>query len=85
MNAMSKAFLVAAGALALSAGTASAAVVCNSDGDCWRVRGKPSYGPSLGLRIHGDDWKWRRGDKYSWRDHGRGHGYYRDGAWITIR
>ena len=92
MNAISKTLLIAAGALTVSAGAltfspdrASAAVVCNSDGDCWRVRGKPRYGPDLGLRIYGDDWRWGRGDKYRWRDHGRGHGYYRDGAWITIR
>jgi hypothetical protein len=85
MNAFSKALVIAAGALTVSAGAASAAVVCNSDGDCWRVRGRPSYGPELGLRIYGDDWHWRRGEKYRWREPGRGHGYYRDGAWITIR
>ena len=92
MKALSKAFLIAAGALTVSAGAltvsatpSSAAVVCNRDGDCWRVRGRPSYGPDLGLRIYGDNHRWRRGDNYRWRNSGRGHGYYRNGAWITIR
>lgn len=75
--------LIGAAALAMTAGTASAAVVCNDDGDCWRVRGRPNYGPGVHLRIYGDDW---RGDgRHRWREPGRGHGYYRNGAWIVIR
>lgn len=92
MNAMSKGLLIAAGAVTLAAGAAtmtaapaSAAIVCNRDGDCWRVRGRPSYRPDFGLRIYGDDWRWRRGENYRWRKEGRGHGYYRDGVWVTIR
>jgi hypothetical protein len=92
MNGLSKALLIAAGvatvsvgALTVSAPTASAAVVCNSHGECWRVRGRPTYGPDLGLRIYGDSWRWRKGENYRWRKAGRGHGYYRDGVWITIR
>jgi hypothetical protein len=49
------------------------------------VRGRPTYGPDLNLRIYGDNWRWRKGENYRWRNSGRGHGYYRDGAWITIR
>jgi hypothetical protein len=71
--------------LTMAPQTASAAVVCNSHGDCWRVRGRPAYGPDLNLRIYGDNWRWRKGENYRWRNSGRGHGYYRDGAWITIR
>lgn len=92
MRAMSKALFTAAGALFVSAGTlpvsttpSEAAVVCNRDGDCWRVRGRPAYRPDFGLRVYGDNWRWRRGENYRWRNSGRGHGYYRDGAWITIR
>ena len=85
MKALTAALLIAAGTLAVSASASSAAVVCNRDGDCWRVRGKPSYGSDLGLRIYGDNHRWRRGENYRWRKVGRGHGYYRDGAWITIR
>jgi hypothetical protein len=73
-----------ASALTISADEASAAVVCNRDGDCWKVRGKPAYRPEYSLRIYGDNWRWKRGDKYRWRKVGRGHGYNRNGAWITI-
>ena len=92
MNILCKTLLIVAGAATVTGGfltmspqSASAAVVCNSSGDCWRVRGRPSYGPDLGLRIYGDNWRWRRGENYRWRNSGRGHGYYRDGVWITIR
>ena len=47
--------LLGAAALAMTAGTASAAVVCNDDGDCWRVRGRPTYGPGVQLRIYDDN------------------------------
>jgi hypothetical protein len=92
MNTLCKTLLIAAGAATVTVGTltmvpqtASAAVVCNSHGDCWRVRGRPTYGPDLNLRIYGDNWRWRKGENYRWRNSGRGHGYYRDGVWITIR
>jgi hypothetical protein len=49
--------------------TASAAVVCNEDGDCWRVKEKYDYRPDWGLTVYDDDWKWT-GDKYRWRDPG---------------
>jgi hypothetical protein len=70
--------------LAMTGGTASAAIVCNDDGDCWRVRGRPAYGPELRLRVHPDDWRFER-DRYRWREPGRGHGYYRSGVWVEIR
>ena len=82
MNAIGKAIFGAA-VLAMTAGSASAAVVCNDDGDCWRVRGRPTYGPGVHLRIYGDDY--RLGERHRWREPGRGHGYYRNGAWIEIR
>ena len=40
MNTIGKAILGAA-VLAMTAGAASAAVVCNDEGDCWRVSGAP--------------------------------------------
>jgi len=70
--------------LAISAGAASAAVVCNEDGDCWRVTSERTYPPELGLTIHPDDWTFERGDRYRWRDAGEGHGYYRDGTRVEI-
>jgi hypothetical protein len=84
MNVFMKAILVGASALTLSAPNASAAIVCNDEGDCWHVRGRPNYGPELKLRIYGDDWKWSDHDRYRWREH-EGHGYWRRGAWIDIR
>ena len=68
------------GVLALAT-TASAAVVCNEDGDCWRVKEKYDYRPDWGLTVYDDDWKWT-GDKYRWRDPGAGRGYWRKGVWI---
>ena len=72
--------------LALTAGSASAAVVCNEDGDCWRVKEQRNYEPSLKLRVMPDDWKWQDNekDRYRWRDSGRGNGYWRQGVWIEI-
>ena len=69
------------GVLALTATNASAAVVCNDEGDCWRVKEKHTYPPDVRLQIYDDDWKWT-GDKYRWRDPGAGRGYYRGGVWI---
>ena len=85
MNTFSKAILVAGAALSLTAATASAAVVCNEEGDCWRVSGEPKYEPTLKLRIMKDDWKWKEGEKYRMRDPGKGHGHYRNGVWIEIK
>ena len=76
--------LMGAAALAITAGSASAAVVCNDEGDCWRERGRPAYGPGVQLRIYDDNWK-GDGVKVRWREPGRGHGYYRNGAWVEIR
>ena len=47
-------------------------MVCNREGDCWRVKGRPSYEPGLNLRIMEDNWKWKTGEKYRWREPGRG-------------
>lgn len=85
MSAIRKTLLIGAGALALTATTASAAVVCNDEGDCWRVRGRPAYGPELRLSIHPDNWRWQRHEHYRWREPRRGHGYWRGGNWIVIR
>jgi hypothetical protein len=76
--------LLSVAALTVGAATASAAVVCNDEGDCWRVKGRPDYG-SVRLRIYDDGWKGEPGFKFRWREPGRGHGYYRNGAWVEIR
>jgi hypothetical protein len=81
---LSAALLVGASALAFTATTASAAVVCNDEGDCWHVRGGARYEPGLKLRVYPDNWRWREQEHYRWREHG-GHGYWRNGAWIELR
>jgi hypothetical protein len=87
MNALSKTALVGLAMLTLAAGTASAAVVCNEEGDCWRVQEQRTYEPSLKLRVMPDNWRWEEKDRdrYRWREPGRGHGYWRQGVWIEIK
>ena len=85
MKTITKALLGAGVALTLTAGAVSAAVVCNEDGDCWRVKEQRTYEPSLKLRVMPDDWKWKEGEKYRWREPGRGNGYYRGGVWVEIK
>ena len=87
MKTITKAILGAGVALTLTAGAGSAAVVCNDEGDCWRVSGEPRYEPTLKLRLQKDDWKWQDNekDRYRWREPGRGNGYYRGGAWVEIK
>ena len=84
MRTLAKTALAAAAALTLSSMAASAAVVCNDEGDCWRVKERRDYGPELKLHTYDDNWKWKKGEKYRWRDAGHGHGYYRGGVWINI-
>ena len=85
MSMLSKTLLTGIATLALSAGAASAAVVCNYEGDCWRTQGRADYRPHLRLSVHPDNWQWRRGERYRWRESGRGHGYYHSGRWMEIR
>ena len=85
MKALTKAILVAASALALTATTASAEIACNAEGDCWHVK-RHDYHPGLKLSIHPDNWKWaeHEKEKYKWREH-EGHGYWHGGTWIDIK
>ena len=67
--------------LALASTGASAAVVCNDEGDCWKTKEKLTYPPNVSLHVYDDDYKWE-GDKYHWRDAGPGRGYWRGGVWV---
>ena len=73
------------GILALTATSASAAIVCNAEGDCWHVKEKYDYRPEFGVHVYGDDWKWADTDnqKYRWREH-EGRGYWRGGVWTDF-
>jgi hypothetical protein len=85
MKHLRNALLGIVGVLALTATSASAAVVCNEEGDCWRVKEKHTYPPEVKLHIYEDDWKWADADsaKYRWREPGAGRGYWgRGGVWI---
>jgi len=77
--------LGAACALTLLPLTASAAIVCNHEGDCWHAREVDHYRPEFGLVVHPDNWRWadHEHDKYRWREH-EGRGYWHEGHWVEI-
>jgi hypothetical protein len=66
--------------LAFSSTSASARIVCNVDGDCWHVHEDYTYRPDWGLTVHRDNWKWKEGKHFSWREH-KGRGYWKGGNW----
>lgn len=80
------ALCMAAGALALTAGAASARMVCNSEGDCWHTDQNVHYPPALGVQIHPDHWYFhqRWDDTHHYRDYHEGRGYYKGGIWVTL-
>jgi hypothetical protein len=79
-----KLIMATAGALLVGATGASAAIVCNDEGDCWKVKKRVEYQPELRLRVYDDDWKWKEGEKYRWRESRGDHGYWRGGIWIDL-
>ncbi|MBV9572053.1 MAG: hypothetical protein JO056_12505 [Alphaproteobacteria bacterium] len=72
-----------AGALAVTATTASAAIVCNGHGECWHVKRAYAYKPEFGVVVHPNNWRWAAHEKYVWREH-TGRGYWRNGVWIRF-
>ncbi|MGA7323469.1 MAG: hypothetical protein WBX25_03020 [Rhodomicrobium sp.] len=72
-------------ALALTATAASAAIVCNREGDCWHAKERHNYRPEFGVTVYPDNWKWgdNERDKYRWREH-EGRGYWHQGSWIEF-
>jgi hypothetical protein len=86
MKSFAKLAAVAAlsiGSLAISTLSASAAIVCNREGECWHVRGRYEARPEFGLTVHENNWRWGAGDKYKWHEH-EGRGYWRNGVWIRF-
>ena len=75
----------AACALALTATAASAAIVCNREGDCWHAKEQHNYRQEFGVTVYPDNWKWadHERDKYRWREH-EGRGYWHEGRWIEF-
>ena len=81
MKHFGSAALVALGILALGASSASAAVVCNEAGDCWRTKGKFRYPPEARVHVYADDYAIDT-KKYRLRDPGPRPGYYSRGNWV---
>ena len=72
--------LIGAGVLALSAATASAAVVCSGN-VCWHTHETYEYPAESRVIVHPDNWRWGPSERYTWREH-EGRGYWRDDRWI---
>jgi hypothetical protein len=69
-----------AGILAVSALSASAAIVCSGN-VCWHTPGAYEYPPEAGVMVHPDGWRWGPNEHFSWREH-EGRGYWRGEKWI---
>jgi hypothetical protein len=71
--------------------SASAHVVCNSDGDCWSTHSTYKYPPDLGVTLYSDryadqsyrDREWRDMHR-TWRDERHDRGYYKGGVWVQF-
>jgi hypothetical protein len=83
LGKLAAAALLSAGALALTAGSASAEIVCNAEGECWHAHGHYQYHDEWGVVVHPDGWAWGANDHYRWHEH-RGRGYWHNGIWITF-
>ncbi len=82
MTRLSRTALAAAfgaGALALSAASASAAIVCSGN-VCWHAHASYDYPPSAHVIVHPDTWHWGPGEHYSFREH-EGRGYWSGDRW----
>jgi hypothetical protein len=55
MKSLAFTVLAAASAVTFTATGASAAVVCNDEGDCWRVKERYEYRPEFNVRVYGND------------------------------
>ena len=71
---------VGAGALALSALNASAAIVCTGD-VCWHTHETYTYPPDAHVTIHEDNW--RAEPSIRFREH-EGRGYWRGDTWTVV-
>ncbi len=74
--------IVTLGTLA-TAGSASAFIACNREGDCWHTEDR-HFDRGLGIVIHPDDWYFHQRDVHPLREFHPGRGYWRGGVWITL-
>lgn len=84
MNAICKLAIFTAASFGILAGTASAEIVCNDDGDCWHVKERIEYPADVKVHVYSDDWKWKDHEHYRWREHA-GRGYWHHGVWVDIK
>jgi hypothetical protein len=68
-------------ALAASALSASAAIICSGP-SCWQVREAYSYPREAGVVVHPDNWRWGPNEHFTWREQ-EGRGYWRGDKWIA--
>ena len=84
MTSMTKKVLLGAAAggamLALSAISASAAIVCNGN-VCWHTSERYTYPPAASVIIHEDDWL--PGPGITFREH-EGRGYWKGESWTDF-
>jgi hypothetical protein len=73
------AMIMGVGVLALSAVSASAAVVC-SGRVCWHTHADYDFPRGARVIVHPDDWRWGPRERFAWREH-EGRGYWRGGRW----
>jgi hypothetical protein len=72
--------IVGAGVLAVSAVSASAAVVCSGP-VCWHTHEVYEYPPGANVIVHPDDWHWGPGERFTFREH-EGRGYWSGDRWM---
>ena len=80
LSTVTSAALLGAAVLAMSSAGAAARIVCNEEGDCWHVQTEYKYPAEQRIIIHPDDWRWKQGENYKWREH-EGRGYWEHGSW----
>lgn len=84
MKLAAKALTAAAAGAALfavSAGSASAAIVCSGD-VCWHTHEAYAYPPEAKVIVHDDNWRWGPHEKFVFREH-EGRGYWRGDTWTA--
>ena len=81
--------MLVSAAVAATAQSATAYVVCNRFGDCWRTESRVHF-PHVRLLFHSDRW-WdhHKADRhYTWHehdgDHDWHHGYWDHGTWHAV-
>jgi hypothetical protein len=70
-------------ALAVTATTASAVIVCNRAGECWHAHKDFVARPEFGVVVHPNNWRWGARERFVWREH-PGRGYWRNGVWVSF-